>query len=229
MRNKSILIVEDDLEIKTLIQFFLEKDEELRGEYEVFTSQDGLKALKIIQENKPKLIVLDLMLPGLDGIGISKQIKSNTDLYGNPLIFMLTAKSEIDDIVEGFHAGCDDYLKKPFDPRELVLRIKKLLSLRNENTLEYKDIVVHIDKHVVLYSNVEIELSSKEFNLLVFLITNKGLALSREKILNSVWNENYFLGDRTVDVYIGKLRDKIPNLSNYIKTIKGVGYQLKNN
>ena len=236
MRNKSILIVEDDLEIKTLIQFFLEKDEELRGEYEILTSQDGLKALKIIQENKPKLIVLDLMLPGLDGIGVSKQIKSNTDLYGNPLIFMLTAKSEIDDIVEGFHAGCDDYLKKPFDPRELVLRIKKLLSLRNdskklinENTLEYKDVVVHIDKHVVLYSGVEIELSSKEFNLLVFLITNKGLALSREKILNNVWNENYFLGDRTVDVYIGKLRDKIPNLSNYIKTIKGVGYQLKNN
>ena len=202
MRNKSILIVEDDLEIKTLIQFFLEKDEELRGEYEVFTSQDGLKALKIIQENKPKLIVLDLMLPGLDGIGISKQIKSNTDLYGNPLIlscyskvgtpkskqlksntdlygnpliFMLTAKSEIDDIVEGFHAGCDDYLKKPFDPRELVLRIKKLLSLRNdskklinENTLEYKDVVVHIDKHVVLYSGVEIELSIKSLIFLCF-------------------------------------------------------------
>ena len=187
MRNKSILIVEDDLEIKTLIQFFLEKDEELRGEYEILTSQDGLKALKIIQENKPKLIVLDLMLPGLDGIGISKQIKSNTDLYGNPLIFMLTAKSEIDDIVERFHAGCDDYLKKPFDPRELVLRIKKLLSLRNdskklinENTLEYKDVVVHIDKHVVLYSGVEIELSIKSLIFLCFWLQIRGL-LSVEK------------------------------------------------
>ena len=109
---------------------------------------------------------------------------------------------------------------------------KKWICLQkspNYRIKEYKDIVVHIDKHVVLYSDTEIELSNKEFNLLVFLITNKGLALSREKILNNVWNENYFLGDRTVDVYIGKLRDKIPNLSNYIKTIKGVGYQLKNN
>ena len=158
------------------------------------------------------------LLIRLDSISLDHSVPILLDHY----IFMLTAKSEIDDIVEGFHAGCDDYLKKPFDPRELVLRIKKLLSLRNdskklinENTLEYKDIVVHIDKHVVLYSNVEIELSSKEFNLLVFLITNKGLALSREKILNSVWNENYFLGDRTVDVYIGKLRDKIPNWIGY--------------
>ena len=237
MTNKSILIVEDDLEIKTLIQFFLEKDDELKNTYNILTSQDGLKALKIIQENKPELIVLDLMIPGIDGVNVSKQVKSNAYLYGNPLIFMLTAKSEIDDIVEGFNAGCDDYLRKPFDPRELILRIKKLLSLKNqtnifsknETTLEYKDITMYIDQHIVISSGIEIELSNKEFNLLAFLILNKGIALSREKILNNVWGENYFLGDRTVDVYVGKLRDKIPNLFNYIKTIKGVGYQLKNN
>ena len=236
MKNKAILIIEDDLEIRTLIQFFVEKDKTF-SECTIITAQSGKNALSIIKDKKPDIIILDIMIPELNGIDVLKTIRNDVEKYGSPIIFMLTAKTEVEDIVTGFEYGCDDYLRKPFDPRELILRLKKLVSLKFdfyskknvENILYYKNIEVHIDKHIVIFDGNEIELSSKEFKLLSFLIKNKGIALSREKILNNVWDENYHLGDRTIDVYIGKLRDKIPIFSNYIKTIKGVGYQLKDN
>ena len=230
MKKNTILVVEDDLEIKTLIQFFLEKEN-----FNVITAQNSGKALEMLQNNKPELVILDIMLPGLNGLEIAKLIKKESHKYGTPFIFMLTAKTETEDVIDGFKAGCDDYLRKPFDPRELILRIKKLLSLKKEGfapekesgLLRYDQIEIDLDKHTVTENNSEIILSNKEFRLLAFLIQNKGLALSRETILSRVWNENYHLGDRTIDVYVGKIREKLPSISKNIKTIKGVGYRLK--
>ena len=230
MKKNTILVVEDDLEIKTLIQFFLEKEN-----FDVITAQNSGKALEMLQNNKPELVILDIMLPGLNGLEIAKLIKKESHKYGTPFIFMLTAKTETEDVIDGFQAGCDDYLRKPFDPRELILRIKKLLSLKKEGfspekesgLLRYDQIEIDLDKHTVTESSSEIILSNKEFRLLAFLIQNKGLALSRETILSRVWNENYHLGDRTIDVYVGKIREKLPSISKNIKTIKGVGYRLK--
>ena len=121
MKKNTILVVEDDLEIKTLIQFFLEKEN-----FNVITAQNSGKALEMLQNNKPELVILDIMLPGLNGLEIAKLIKKESHKYGTPFIFMLTAKTETEDVIDGFQAGCDDYLRKPFDPRELILRIKIL-------------------------------------------------------------------------------------------------------
>ncbi len=230
MKKETILIVEDDLEIRTLIQFFLEKEN-----FNVITAQNGIKALEVIQNHKPNLIILDIMLPGMNGLDISKLIKKETYKYGNPFIFMLTAKTETEDVIEGFESGCDDYLRKPFDPRELIFRIKKLLSLKKESIsaskengiIYYDKIEVNLDKHIIYEDGKEVILSNKEFRLLVFLIQNKGIALSRETLLSRVWKESYHLGDRTIDVYMGKIREKLPTISQHIKTIKGVGYRLK--
>lgn len=233
MKKKSILVVEDDMEIKTLIQFFIEKDKFLGSNYNILTTQNGVKALSVISSEKPELIILDIMMPEINGFEITKKIRNENYKYGKPLILMLTAKTEIEDVVTGFETGCDDYLKKPFDPRELILRIKKLLELRkgteSEKNVElnYNGIKVNLSKYMVYEKEKEILLSNKEFKLLVYLIENKGIVLSREKILNRVWGENYFSGDRTIDVYIGKIRDKIPSLSRNIKTVKGVGYRLE--
>jgi two-component system alkaline phosphatase synthesis response regulator PhoP len=143
---------------------------------------------------------------------------------------MLTAKTEVEDVLKGLNIGADDYMKKPFDPRELLLRIKKLFERndkKEENLLIYRDVEIDKGKYVVKEFNEEVELSKKEFDLLVYLIENRGIVLSRDKILNRVWQSNYYSGDRSVDVYIGKVREKIKSINPYIKTIKGVGYRLE--
>ena len=220
-----ILVVEDDPEIRTLIAYFLKKEK-----YEIEICDNGLDALKILNKFEPNLIVLDLMLPHLDGMSFTDMVRSMPEKYGNPYIIMLTAKTEVEDVLKGLNTGADDYMKKPFDPRELLLRVKKLLG-RNENKnkviLNYKDITIDKDKYSIMENDEERELSKKEFDLLLYLIENKGIVLSREKILNKVWNSNYYSGDRSVDVYIGKIREKIKSISPYIKTIKGVGYRLE--
>lgn len=165
------------------------------------------------------------MLPGLDGINICNMIRENTEKYGNPIIVMLTAKTEIEDVIKGLKTGADDYIRKPFDPRELILRINNLLK-REKNIYEYGEIKVDSIKYMVTENDIEVSLSKKEYDMLVYLIENKGIVLTREKILNRVWKENYYSGDRTVDVYIGKIREKLKTISPYIKTVKGVGYKL---
>lgn len=220
-----ILVVEDDPEIRTLIAYFLKKEK-----YEVEICDNGLDALKILNKFEPNLIVLDLMLPHLDGMSFTDMVRSMPEKYGNPYIIMLTAKTEVEDVLKGLNTGADDYMKKPFDPRELLLRIKKLLGRnekKNKVILNYKDITIDKDKYSIMENDEERELSKKEFDLLLYLIENKGIVLSREKILNKVWNSNYYSGDRSVDVYIGKIREKIKSISPYIKTIKGVGYRLE--
>ncbi len=220
-----ILVIEDDPEIRTLIAYFLKKEN-----YEVEVCDNGLDGLKILGKFEPHLIVLDLMLPNLDGMSFTDMVRTMPEKYGNPYIIMLTAKTEVEDVLKGLNTGADDYMKKPFDPRELLLRIKKLVkrSEKKENSiLNYKNIKIDKDKYEVTEDEEERVLSKKEFDLLLYLIENKGIVLSREKILNRVWNSNYYSGDRSVDVYIGKIREKIKSISPYIKTIKGVGYRLE--
>lgn len=221
-----ILVVEDDKEIQELITYFLTKEG-----YEVDRASDGLEGLKLLKENKNDLVILDLMLPNLDGKNFTKIVRDISSEYGEPVIIMLTAKTEIEDVLDGLEIGADDYMKKPFDPRELVLRIKKFLKttdreIKNEK-YRFKDIEVDESRHMVTVNGEEVELSKKEYDLLLLLIKNRDLVITRERILDKVWNSNYYTGDRTVDVYISKLRDKIPELSGCIKTVKGVGYKLE--
>ena len=221
-----ILVVEDDKEIQELITYFLTKEG-----YEVDRASDGLEGLKLLKENKNDLVVLDLMLPNLDGKNFTKIVRDISSEYGEPVIIMLTAKTEIEDVLDGLEIGADDYMKKPFDPRELVLRIKKFLKttdreIKNEK-YRFKDIEIDESRHMVTANGEEVELSKKEYDLLLLLIKNRDLVITRERILDKVWNSNYYTGDRTVDVYISKLRDKIPELPGCIKTVKGVGYKLE--
>lgn len=221
-----VLIVEDDMEIQQLVSYFFKKEN-----YEVQTAGDGLEGLKAVKSFKPDLIVLDIMLPSLDGKNFTSIVRDMSSEYGDPVIIMLTAKTEIEDVLEGLQLGADDYMKKPFDPRELVLRVKRFFKEEKREEVkrkyEFLDLVIEDDKHRVLYKGEEIDFSKKEYDLLLLLVLNKNLVITREKILDKIWKSNYYTGDRTVDVYISKLRDKLPEISEYIKTIKGVGYKLE--
>lgn len=220
-----ILIVEDDIEIQGLIKYYFEKEG-----YDVQTADDGEEGLKKLEKTRFDLIILDLMLSKLDGMSFTKIIKSKKEIFGDINIIMLTAKTEIEDVLAGLEIGADDYLKKPFDPRELILRSKKILKKKEksvENIINYGNLFLNIDKRAVLDGQKEIELSKKEYKLLLLLMKKIGVVITRDEILEKVWNSNYYSGDRTVDVYISKLREKMPILNNGIKTIKGVGYRLE--
>ena len=220
-----ILIVEDDKEIQELISYFLTKEG-----YEVDRASDGLEGLKLLREKKHDLVVLDLMLPNLDGKNFAKIVKDISSEYGEPIIIMLTAKTEIEDVLEGLEIGADDYMKKPFDPRELVLRARKFLEGKNvgkSGRYSFKQVVIDEKRRIVKDGETEVELSKKEFDLLLLLIKNQGIVLSREKILDRVWESNYYTGDRSVDIYISKLREKVKSIAENIKTVKGVGYKLE--
>lgn len=227
-----VLIIEDDLEIQNLLKYFFKKEQ-----FEVESCSNGLDGLKFLKKFCPDIIILDLMLPALDGKNFTKIVREMPDEYGTPYIIMLTAKTEIDDVLEGLNLGANDYIKKPFDPREVVLRAKKLCSTLEENSINSKnrsnsihkleDLEVDENKRQVIFQDREVDLSKKEYDLLLLFLNNKGVVLTREKILDYVWGTDYFSGDRSVDVYISKLREKIPTLSHYIKTLKGVGYKLE--
>ena len=220
-----VLIVEDDIDIRELISFFMEKEG-----YEVLEASDGVTGLKLAKTYHPHIIILDLMLPNLDGKSFAQMIKKSDEKYGDPKIIMLTAKTDIEDVLSGLEVGADDYMKKPFDPRELVLRVKKLLNRETQTPTKqyiFKKIIIDTDKHLVLEGETEITMSKKEYDLLLLLIKNKGLVLTRDKILDKVWQSNYYTGDRTVDMYISKIRDKVKTISKDIQTIKGVGYKLE--
>ena len=220
-----VLIVEDDVEIQQLISYFFKKEN-----YEVQITGDGLEGLKAVKTFKPDLIVLDIMLPSLDGKNFTNIVRDIPVEYGNPIIIILTAKTEIEDVLEGLQLGADDYMKKPFDPRELVLRAKKFLEGKNigkSGKYSFQRVIIDEKRHIVTDGENEIELSKKEFDLLLMLIKNQGIVLSREKILDKVWESNYYTGDRSVDIYISKLREKVKSIADNIKTVKGVGYKLE--
>ncbi len=220
MENKDlILIVDDETRMRKLIGDFL-----VTNGFDIVEASDGEEALKVFYETKGiSLIVLDVMMPKLDGYETLKIIRKDSKV---PVV-MLTAKGEENDQIKGFVSGADDYIQKPFSPKILVARINAILR-RNDTTNQNVEIGgIRIDKtaHQVYVDNKPIEFSFKEFELIDYLIENKGIALTREKILNAVWNFDYYGDARTVDTHIKKVRAKLGKKGDYIKTLWGFGYK----
>ena len=215
-----ILIVDDEKDILEFLSYNLEKEG-----YQVSTALNGVLALDIAKKIKPDLIILDVMMPEMDGISTCSELRKIPETQ-NSLILFLTARSEEYSELAGFNAGADDYVTKPIKPKLLISRIKALLkrnkSIESSSSIKIEDIEIDKEKHVLMYRGEEIHLARKEFNLLYHLMTIPGKVFTREEIISEVWNDAY-VGDRTIDVHVRKIREKTG--SNYIKTIKGVGYK----
>ena len=222
--EESILVVDDEERMRKLIKDFLTN----KG-YHILQAEDGEKALEIYQENKSKimLILLDVMMPKLDGWSVLRQIRQeNKEL---PII-MLTARGEEQDELFGFELGVDEYISKPFSPKILVARVEAILKRTGKNEKEIKDLGgIQIDKEgrTVSVDGKPIELSLREYELLLYLVQNENIALSRDKILNNVWNYDYYGDSRTIDSHIKKIRHKLGKKGKYIKTIRGIGYKFE--
>ena len=216
-----IMVVDDESRMRKLLKDFL-----LKNEYEVIEAGDGAQAIDIFYSDKNiDLIVLDVMMPKMDGFSVCREIRKTSKV---PII-MLTARSEEQDELQGFNLGIDEYITKPFSPKILMARIAAILRRVNgtgaEDNLNIGGIFVDKAAHIVSVDGKNIELSFKEFELLTYFMENKGLALSREKILNSVWNYDYFGDARTIDTHVKKLRAKLGDKGDYIQTIWGLGYK----
>ncbi|HEX9916273.1 MAG TPA: response regulator transcription factor [candidate division Zixibacteria bacterium] len=226
--SKQILVIEDDKDIVQLLKHYLEKEG-----FVVKEAADGFSGLEKTKSNKFDLIILDIMLPEMDGLEVCKELRSDPKTASIPII-MLTAKTEETDKIVGLELGADDYVTKPFSPKELIARIKAIFrrvgrKSEKEKAYSYGKLVLDISKHEVVFDSRPIELTSKEFDLLESLLQNKGRVLSRDYLMDEVWGYDYYGGMRTVDVHIRRLREKIPFLSKSIQTIKNMGYKLKEN
>lgn len=228
MTREKILIVDDEEHIVELLDFNLKN-----AGYETFIAVDGIEAVKIAKEEKPNLILLDLMIPGMDGFDVCKEIKKDKDMK-NTSIIMLTAKGEELDKILGLELGADDYMTKPFSVRELLARVKAVLrrtSAFNEeenDIYESKSLKIDFERHEVNINGKKVDLTLKEFELLKILIKNKGKILKREMLLDKIWGYEYIGETRTVDVHIRYLRKKIEEDDKnpkFIETIRGVGYR----
>lgn len=227
MADEKVLIVDDEEHIVELLQFNL-----VNAGYKVITANNGLDALKKVKENKPDLLLLDLMLPGMDGLDVCKEIKRDKETSKTSII-MLTAKSEELDKILGLELGADDYITKPFSIRELLARVKAVLRRSSsdeisEEIYEIGRLKVDFERHEVLINNEKVELTLKEFELLEILIKNKGKILRRETLLDKVWGYEYIGETRTVDVHIRYLRKKVEDDDKnpkFIETIRGAGYR----
>ncbi len=221
-----ILIIDDEPDILEFLGYNLRKEG-----YQVFLANDGKRGIEQAKEIKPHLILLDVMMPEMDGIQTCEQIR-NTPEINNALIAFLTARSEDYSQVAGFEAGGDDYIAKPVKIKVLISRIKALLRRYNESeknelpvssTKQIGNIIIDQEKYMVYVDHKEVNLPRKEFTLLVLLTSRPSKVFTREEIFDFIWGDNVFVGDRTIDVYIRKLREKLGE--NHIKTIKGVGYR----
>lgn len=224
MDNYKILVVDDELRMRKLVGDFLKKNG-----YEVIEAQDGEEALNKFYENENlSLIILDVMMPKIDGYEVLKEIRMTSDI---PVI-LLTAKASENDELSGFDIGADEYITKPFSPKILVARVEAILR-RSGSVAEVEDklslggIVLDKNAHIVTVDGKAIELSLKEFELLEYFMENNGIALSREKILNKVWNYDYVGDARTIDTHVKKLRAKLLDKGDYIKTIWAFGYKFE--
>ena len=223
MVNNCVLIVDDELRMRKLIKDFLSA----KG-YSILEAEDGEKALEVFENNKNKisLILLDVMMPKLDGWSVLRQIRQDSKV---PII-MLTARGEEQDELFGFELGVDEYISKPFSPKILVARVEAILKRTNKSEKEVKDYDgIEIDKEgrTVKVDGKPVELSLREYELLVYLVENENIALSRDKILNNVWNYDYYGDSRTIDSHIKKIRHKLGKKGKYIKTIRGIGYKFE--
>jgi len=219
-----ILVVDDEPEAVELVEFNLKQ-----AGYAVTTAVDGAEALKKARSQTPDLIVLDVMLPEMDGFEICKTLRGETPTARTPIL-MLTAKAAEIDRVLGLELGADDYLTKPFSPRELVLRVKKilqrgLLSVEPTETLKFGDLILDTPRHRVSWEGKSIELTATEFKLLTILAQRRGRVQSREQLLRDVWEYNSLIDTRTVDTHMRRLREKLGGAAKYLDTVRGVGYR----
>jgi len=222
MEKAKILVVDDESRMRKLVSDFLHHEG-----YEVVEAEDGEKAVDIFfEDSNIELIILDVMMPKMDGWQVCREIRRHSTV---PII-MLTAKSDEKDELQGFELGVDEYISKPFSPKILMARVEAILrrtGAANDDSLEVGGIRIDRASHEVIIDGKPIDLSVKEFELLLYFMTNKGIALSREKILNNVWNYDYFGDARTIDTHVKKLRAKMGEKGDLIKTIWGIGYKLE--
>lgn len=223
MDKLKILVVDDESRMRKLVKDFL-----VKSNYDVLEAEDGSQALDIFYEQKDiALIILDVMMPKMDGWQVCREIRQ----YSQVPVIMLTAKSDEKDELQGFQLGVDEYISKPFSPKILVARVEAILrrtnQLGSDEKLEAGGIVIDKAAHSVTIDGQMVDLSYKEFELLSYFMENKGIALSREKILNNVWNYDYFGDARTIDTHVKKLRSKMGEKGDLIKTIWGMGYKFE--
>ncbi len=221
-----VLVVEDDRDIAELIAHYLERSG--------FTTQivgSGTDALAEVRQQVPSVMILDRMLPGLDGLDVCRAMRADAATASVPII-MLTARAEESDRIAGLELGADDYVTKPFSPKELVARVQALLrraaraAATSGTRLTFGSLVVDVDRHVVTDAGREVHLTAKEFMFLQYLLQHRGRVLSRDLLLSDVWGYQYTGGTRTVDVHVRRLREKLPVLANAIVTVKQFGYKL---
>ena len=223
MNDITVLIVDDESRMRKLIKDFL-----MQKNYKILEAGDGEEALRIFQENEEKIsvILLDVMMPKLDGWSVLRQIRQTSKV---PII-MLTARGEEQDELFGFELGVDEYISKPFSPKILVARVEALLKrtrAEENGTKDYGGIIIDSKGRTVTVDGKQIEMSLREYELLKYLVDNKGIALSRDKILNNVWNYDYYGDSRTIDSHIKKIRHKLGKKGKYIETIRGIGYKFE--
>ena len=222
MSNIQILVVDDESRMRKLVKDFLQREG-----YSVLEAGDGMEAMDIFYEQKIDLVILDVMMPRMDGWQTCREIRRDSTV---PII-MLTARSEERDELQGFELGVDEYISKPFSPKILVARVgallKRIYGTDAEEKMEAGGIELDKAAHQVQVDGKSIDLTYIEFELLTYFLENQGIALSREKILNNVWNYDYFGDARTIDTHVKKLRNKLGDKGNYIKTIWGMGYKFE--
>ncbi|MGA1530418.1 MAG: response regulator transcription factor [Kiritimatiellia bacterium] len=227
MARGQILVVEDEEDILELIEFNLKKEG-----YQVSTATSGEKAINLALKNPPQLILLDIMLPGMDGLEVCKHLKHDPATMHVPIV-MLTAKGEESDIITGLEIGADDYMTKPFSPRVLVARVRNLLRRKKQEvtdptaTIKRDDLVIHPGRHEVIIKDKTIDLTFTEFKVLQVLAARPGWVFTRQQIVDAVRGEDYAVTDRSVDVQIVGLRRKLGNYGTCIETVRGVGYRFR--
>lgn len=223
-----VLLVDDELDILEFLSYNLEKEG-----YKVYTAKNGVEAIKVAEKKTPHLIILDVMMPEMDGIAACEELRKIPSLSSTVIAF-LTARGEDYSQIAGFEAGADDYITKPVRPKVLISRVKALLKRTGEatqpaaevvdsNIITIGNLMIDKERYLIRIGDVEMILPRKEFELLSLLVSKPGKVFTREEIYFSVWGENVVVGDRTIDVHIRKLREKIGN--NHIKTLKGIGYK----
>jgi two-component system alkaline phosphatase synthesis response regulator PhoP len=227
--NFRILVVDDEKDIVDLLKYNLEKE----NEFVVITASNGKEALEFALEYKPDLVLLDIMMPEMNGFDVCKKLKSSPATSNIPVLFLTAKENEIDEII-GLELGADDYIQKPISPRKVVARVKSVIrrvytetdkTIKTDEHIKFKKLEIDTIAHIVKIDDEEVFFPKKEFQLLHFLLSNKGKVLSRNILLNQIWGENVYVVDRTIDVHVAKVREKLGEYADYIETIKGLGYR----
>ncbi|MCX6165711.1 MAG: response regulator [Ignavibacteriae bacterium] len=228
----NILVVDDEKDIVDILKYNLEKE----NEFQVITAFDGKEALDKAVTEKPSLIILDIMMPELNGFDVCKRLKTNPITSKIPVIFLTAKENEIDEII-GLELGADDYIQKPISPRKVLARVKSVIRrtysepdkmIKTDGYIKFKNLEIDTIAHCVKIDDEEVFFPKKEFQLLHFLLSNRGKVLSREVLLNHIWGENIYVVDRTIDVHVAKVREKLGSYADYLETIKGLGYRFNN-